>query len=44
MNNYHPLAGVVHGFGARPKLQIPEHKVAFEAAFEQVAKWFEKTL
>ncbi|KDQ62408.1 hypothetical protein JAAARDRAFT_30314 [Jaapia argillacea MUCL 33604] len=37
-------AGTVHGFAARPNLEIPEVKESFERAFEQTVAWFDKTL
>lgn len=36
--------GTVHGFAARPNLEIPVVKQAFEASFEQTIAWFNKTL
>jgi len=36
--------GTVHGFAARPALQIPEVKAAFEESFAQTLNWFDKTL
>ncbi|KAF8515308.1 dienelactone hydrolase endo-1,3,1,4-beta-D-glucanase [Hysterangium stoloniferum] len=41
---FHDYKGTVHGFAARPKLSNAEIKKAFEAAFDQAVKWFEKTL
>ncbi|KAF5369528.1 hypothetical protein D9758_002663 [Tetrapyrgos nigripes] len=36
--------GTVHGFAARPNLEIPEVKEGFEQAFEQTVNWFDKTM
>ena len=36
--------GTAHGFAARPNLDLPEIKEAFELAFEQTVQWFQKTL
>ncbi|KAH9480083.1 Hydrolase tropI [Psilocybe cubensis] len=36
--------GTAHGFAARPNLNIPEVKEAYEQAFEQTVEWFKKTL
>ena len=36
--------GTAHGFAARPNLELPEIKEAFELAFEQTVQWFQKTL
>ncbi|KAG5646392.1 hypothetical protein DXG03_003715 [Asterophora parasitica] len=36
--------GTAHGFAARPNLEIPEVKEAFERAFQQTVDWFAKTL
>jgi len=41
---FHDYKGTVHGFASRPKLSNAEIKKAFEAAFDQTIKWFEKTL
>ncbi|KDR77585.1 hypothetical protein GALMADRAFT_245735 [Galerina marginata CBS 339.88] len=36
--------GTAHGFAARPNLNLPEIKEAYEQAFEQTVEWFKKTL
>jgi hypothetical protein len=36
--------GTAHGFAARPNLNVPEVKLAYEEAFEQTVEWFTKTL
>jgi len=36
--------GTAHGFAARPNLDLPEVKTAFEGALEQTVEWFKKTL
>ncbi|PPQ81617.1 hypothetical protein CVT25_013592 [Psilocybe cyanescens] len=36
--------GTAHGFAARPNLNLPEVKDAYEQAFEQTVEWFKKTL
>ncbi|PPQ72815.1 hypothetical protein CVT24_012891 [Panaeolus cyanescens] len=36
--------GTAHGFAARPNLNLPEIRAAYEAAFEQVVQWFNRTL
>ncbi|KAL5482558.1 hypothetical protein ACEPAI_9152 [Sanghuangporus weigelae] len=36
--------GTVHGFAARPNLDIPESKEGFEKTFEASVNWFKKTL
>ncbi|KAF9034372.1 dienelactone hydrolase endo-1-3,1,4-beta-D-glucanase [Panaeolus papilionaceus] len=36
--------GTAHGFAARPNLNLPAIKAAYEQAFEQVVLWFERTL
>ncbi|KAF7316584.1 DLH domain-containing protein [Mycena indigotica] len=36
--------GTAHGFGARPALQYPEVKEAFEKAFQQAVDWFNRTI
>ncbi|KAF4608198.1 hypothetical protein EYR40_000542 [Pleurotus pulmonarius] len=36
--------GTVHGFGARPNLDIPEIKEAFEKSQDQIVNWFNKTI
>jgi len=36
--------GTVHGFAARPALEIPEAVAGHEAALEQAVAWFKKTL
>ncbi|KIM36572.1 hypothetical protein M413DRAFT_449109 [Hebeloma cylindrosporum] len=36
--------GTSHGFAARPNLNVPEVKLAYEEAFEQTVEWFSKTL
>jgi len=36
--------GTVHGFAARPRLDVPEAMAGFEGAMEQTIKWFDKTL
>jgi carboxymethylenebutenolidase len=36
--------GTTHGFAARPNLDVPELKEAYQKAFEQVVGWFNKTL
>ncbi|KAJ7644111.1 dienelactone hydrolase endo-1-3,1,4-beta-D-glucanase [Roridomyces roridus] len=36
--------GTTHGFAARPRLDYPEVKEAFEQAFEQSVSWFNKTI
>ena len=39
-----PGVGTVHGFAARPNLEIPEVKAGFEGALDQTVQWFKKTL
>ncbi|KDQ27969.1 hypothetical protein PLEOSDRAFT_1042542 [Pleurotus ostreatus PC15] len=36
--------GTTHGFAARPNLEVPEVKTAFEGALTQATEWFAKTL
>lgn len=36
--------GTVHGFGARPNLDVPEIKEAFEKSQDQIVNWFNKTI
>lgn len=36
--------GTVHGFAARPALEIPESVAGFEGALEQSIAWFKKYL
>lgn len=38
------LIGTVHGFGARPNLDVPEIKEAFEKSQDQIVNWFNKTI
>jgi len=41
---FHEYKGVKHGFAARPAMNFPKIKQAFEDANEQLIAWFEKTL
>jgi len=43
LQNVKPL-GTAHGFAARPNLEVPEVKEAYEKAFQQTVDWFKKTL
>ncbi|KAG6918342.1 hypothetical protein DXG01_014991 [Tephrocybe rancida] len=36
--------GTAHGFAARPNLEIPQVKEAYEKAFRQAVDWFDKTI
>ncbi|KAF7318700.1 DLH domain-containing protein [Mycena chlorophos] len=36
--------GTAHGFAARPALEFPDVKEAFEKAFQQTVDWFNKTI
>ena len=43
-SNWCAAVGTVHGFAARPNLEIPEVKAGFEGALDQTMQWFKKTL
>ena len=43
LENLKPL-GAAHGFAARPNLEVPEVKEAYEKAFQQAVDRFKKTL
>ncbi|KAG8976199.1 hypothetical protein FRC05_004448 [Tulasnella sp. 425] len=40
----HVYQGTTHGFAARPNLEIPQVKQAFEDALQQTTKWFQEKL
>ncbi|EJD46988.1 alpha/beta-hydrolase [Auricularia subglabra TFB-10046 SS5] len=41
---FHDYEGTTHGFAARPALQHPKVKEAFEASFAATVEWFRKTI